>query len=100
MRGTTPQIIFTSSTSKVSVSLSLTYSLLEAFISIHQGHERFHEILREDSVLLVTSFSALLRAQNSPIEQRTASTVDQILAKGDRLCLNSHESRSIPDTET
>jgi hypothetical protein len=35
-----------------------------------------------------------------PIQQWTASNVDQILAEGDRLLyLDAFESRSIPDTE-
>ena len=47
------------------------------------------------------SFSALLFAQTLPIQQWTASNVDQILAEGDRLLyLDAFESRSIPDTET
>ena len=46
------------------------------------------------------SFSALLRAQSLPIEQWTASTVDQILTKGNQLYLDALKSRSIPDTET
>ena len=45
-------------------------------------------------------FSALLRAQILPIEQSAASTVDQILAKGNEFYLDTLESRSIPDTET
>ena len=44
--------------------------------------------------------SAMLYAQTLPIEQWTASTVDEILAEGDRLYLDALVSRSIPDTET
>ena len=47
------------------------------------------------------SFSAILFAQTLPIQQWTASNVDQILAEGDRLLyLDDFESRSIPDTES
>ena len=46
--------------------------------SIHQGHERFSDI----SQCFFYEFSALLRAQMLPIEQSTATTIDQILAKG------------------
>ena len=55
--------------------------------SIHQSHERFSDISRGRQCSFM-SFSALLRAQNLPIEQGTASTVDQIL-----LYLDAHESR-------
>ena len=64
--------------------------------SIHQGSD----ISRERHCSFM-SFSALLFAQTLPIQQWTASNVDQILAKGDRLLyLDAFESRSIPDTET
>ena len=46
------------------------------------------------------SFPPLLRAQNLPIEQWKASTVDQIDANGDRLYLYAQENTSIPDKET
>ena len=67
--------------------------------SIHQGHERFSDISRGRQCSFI-SFSALLRAQSLPIEQWTASTVDQILTKGNQLYLDALKSRSIPDTET
>ena len=67
--------------------------------SIHQGNERFSDISRGRQCSFM-SFSALLYAQTLPIEQWTASTVDQILAEGDRLYLDALVSRSIPDTET
>ena len=66
-------------------------SLLVAGSIRHQNHKRFNEISREDR---------WLDGPAMPNEQWIASTVDQILAKGDRLYLNSHESRSIPDTQT
>ena len=49
--------------------------------SIHQGLERISNISRERQCSFMR-FSALLRAQSLPIEQRTASNVDQILEKG------------------
>ena len=68
--------------------------------SIHQGNERFSDISRGRQCSFM-SFSALLYAQTLPIEQWTAaSTVDQILAEGDRLYLDALVIRSIPDTET
>ena len=42
----------------------------------------------------------MLYAQTLPIEQWTASTVDEILTEEDRLYLDALVSRSIPDTET
>ena len=73
-------------------------SLLVAGSIRHQSHKRFNETSREDMFFL-----PLATCQALPNQQWTASRffqVDQILAKGDRLHLNSHESRSIPDTET
>jgi hypothetical protein len=67
--------------------------------SIHQGSEWFSDISRGRQCSFM-SFSALLFAQTSPIEQWTAFNVDQILAEGDRLYLDAFESGSIPDTET
>ena len=75
---------------------SLTYSLLDAFIKVMNDLVTFHG---EDNVFL-TSFSSLLRGQNLPIEQWTASTVDQILTKRNLIYLDANESRSIPDTQT
>ena len=66
--------------------------------SIHQGYERFSDISRGRQCSFM-SFSALLFAQNLPIEQWTAATVNQILVEGDRLYLDALRSRSIPDTE-
>ena len=60
---------------------------------------RFSDISRGRQCSFI-SFSALLRAQSLPIEQWTASTVDQILTKGNQLYLDALKSRSIPDTET
>ena len=69
--------------------------------SIHQGSERFYsDISRGRQCSFMGSFSALLFAQTLPIQQWTASNIDQILAEGDRLLyLDAFESRSIPDTE-
>ena len=69
--------------------------------SIHQGSERFYSDISRGRQCSFMSFSALLFAQTLPIQQWTASNVDQILAEGDRLLyLDAFESRSIPDTET
>ena len=67
--------------------------------SIHQGHQRFGDISRGRQCSFI-SFSALLCAQNLPIEQWTAATVDQILDEGDKLYTDALQKRSIPDTET
>lgn len=67
--------------------------------SIHQGHERFGDISRGRQCCFI-SFSALLCAQNLPIEEWTATTVDQILDEGDKLYMDAFEKRSIPDTDT
>ena len=68
--------------------------------SIHQGGERFYSDISRGRQCSFMSFSALF-AQTLPIQQWTASNVDQILAEGDRLLyLDAFESRSIPDTET
>ena len=76
-------------------------SNLNLFVAggIHQGSERFSDISRGRQCSFM-SFSALLYAHTVPIEQWTASDVDQILAQGDRLYLDAFESKSIPDTET
>ena len=70
--------------------------------SIHQGSERFYSDISRRRQCSFMSFSALLFAQTLPIQQWTASNVDQILAAvGDRLLyLDAFESKSIPDTET
>ena len=69
--------------------------------SIHQGSERFYSDISRGRQCSFMSFPALLFAQTLPIQQWTASNVDQILAEGDRLLyLDAFESRSIPDTET
>lgn len=52
-----------------------TYLLLEAFIKVTNDLVIFHNVFFYE-------FSALLRAQILPIEQSTATTIDQILAKG------------------
>jgi hypothetical protein len=68
--------------------------------SILQGSERFSDISHGRQCSFM-SFSALLFAQTLPIQQWTASNVDQILAEGDRhIYPDAFESRSIPDTET
>ena len=69
--------------------------------SIHQGSERFYSDISRGRQCSFMSFSAILFAQTLPIQQWTASNVDQILAEGDRLLyLDAFESRSIPDTES
>jgi hypothetical protein len=69
--------------------------------SIHQGSEQFYSDISRRRQCSFMSFPALLFAQTLPIQQWTASNVDQILAEGDRLLyLDAFESRSIPDTET
>ena len=71
--------------------------------SIHQGSERFYSDFSRGRQCSFMSFSALLFAQTLawPIQQLTASNVDQILVEGDRLFyLDAFESRSIPDTKT
>jgi len=89
---------------KVSVSLFanlwcqiLTYLLLEAFIRVTNNLVTFHG---ENNVLLWVFqrcyVPRICRLNNG----RTPSTVDQILAKGDRLFLDALQSRSIPETET
>ena len=54
-----------------------TYLLLEAFIKVTNDLVTSH-----GKTMFFYEFSALLRAQILTIEQSTASTVDQILAKG------------------
>ena len=66
--------------------------------SIHQVHERFSEISRGRRCSVISSL-ALLCAQDLPIEEWTAATVDHILVQGDLLYLDALESRSIPDIE-
>ena len=69
--------------------------------SIHQGSERFYSDISRGRQCSFMSFSAILFAQTLPIQQWTASDVDQILAEGYRLLyLDAFESRSIPDTES
>ena len=63
-------------------------SLLVAGSIRHQSHKRFNEISREDMFFKWRVIYRWLCAQPC---QWTASTVDQILAKGDRLYLNSHK---------
>ena len=76
--------------------------MLEAFIKVANGF--IVTSVSRGRQCSFMSFSALLFAQTTlalPIQQLTASNVDQILAEGDRLFyLDAFESRSIPDTKT
>lgn len=56
--------------------------------SIHQSHEPFSDMSPRKQCCFMRLL-ALLRTQNLPIEQLTASTVDQILAKSHRLYLDA-----------
>ena len=67
--------------------------------SIHQGHECFSDISRGRQCSFI-SFLAVLCAQDLPVEEWSAATVDHILVEGDRLYLDALQIRSIPDTET
>jgi hypothetical protein len=63
-------------------------------------HQRFCSDISRGRQFSFLSFSALLFAQTLPIQQWTASNVDQILTEGDRLLyLDAFESKSIPDTD-